>query len=247
MPPVLYPHPCRLCCTHTHAACVANAATMPCAAAGPSGGDLAHPGHEGIDHNRGEKKFPYAKGRLTALLGGMENVQLMGIPDRLRSQLVALLTIVKPDTTAAINFIFGFWICAFKGVYQCQLGRLRMSVRLLVPTRSCAQPCQPSPPTAHAFCPALPIAAHHSRNQPQDIGVSSLRLTNSGLFKPPHESPERDLCQPFRRSGVLLPHPSAPPFRPTPLPHPSAPPQPYPNPNPNPKPNATHRRAVRLC
>ena len=150
MPPVLYPHPCRLCCTYTHAACVANAATMPCAAAGPSGGDFPHPGHEGIDHNRGEKKFPYAKGRLTALLGGMENVQLMTIPDRLRSQLVALLTIVKPDTTAAINFIFGFWICAFKGVYQCQLGRLRMSVRLLVPTPSCAQPC-PAQPT-HRTC-----------------------------------------------------------------------------------------------
>jgi hypothetical protein len=48
---------------------------------------------DGIDHNRGEKKFPYAKSRLTTVLGGMENVQLMALPQRLRNLLVALLAI----------------------------------------------------------------------------------------------------------------------------------------------------------
>ena len=185
---------------------------MPCAAAGPSteGVDMT----VGIDHNRGEKKYPYAKSRLTTVLGGMEHVQMMNLPHRLMSQLVILLTSVKPDMAAALNLIYGFWICAFKGVYQCQLGRLRMSVRLLVPTPACAQPsrAQPSPPTAHAFCPALPIAAHHKRNQPQDHGGSSLRLTSNGLFKSPHESHVRDLCQPLRRSGV--PDPLQPLLRP---------------------------------
>ena len=42
---------------------------MPCAAAGPGSGDDAA---VGVDHNRGEKKFPYAKSRLTTVLGGME-------------------------------------------------------------------------------------------------------------------------------------------------------------------------------
>ena len=136
---------------------------MPCAAAGPGPGDDAA---VGVDHNRGEKKFPYAKSRLTTVLGGMENVQLMTIPQRLRNQLVTLLAIAKPDTTTALNLIFVFWICAFKGVYQCQLGRLRMSVCLLGPTLpvcpkqmlvpACAQPsANPNPNPCLCACSSL--------------------------------------------------------------------------------------------
>ena len=126
---------------------------MPCAAAGPGPGDDAA---VGIDHNRGEKKFPYAKSRLTTVLGGMENVQLMTIPQRLRNQLISLLAIAKPDTTTALNLIFVFWICAFKGVYQCQLGRLRMSVCLLGPTPACAQPsANPNPNPCLCACSSL--------------------------------------------------------------------------------------------
>jgi hypothetical protein len=209
-------HAACLCCTHTHAACVANAATMPCAAAGPSGGDLSHPGTEGIDHNRGEKKFPYAKARLTALMGGMENVQLMTIPHRLRSQLVTLLTIVKPDTTAAINFIFGFWICAFKSVYQCQLGRLRMSVRLLVPTPSFLRPAVPSP----AHPPHMPSVPHsqlqliiHEINSKISVSVA-IDLQTQGFS---NRRMNRLTCIYVNPFDVAVC------FCPTPLPHPSAP------------------------
>ena len=76
---------------------------MPCAAAGPGPGDDAA---VGVDHNRGEKKFPYAKSRLTTVLGGMENVQLMTIPQRLRNQLVTLAS--EPDTRALnLMYVFG--------------------------------------------------------------------------------------------------------------------------------------------
>ena len=145
---------------------------MPCAAAGPSteGVDMT----VGIDHNRGEKKYPYAKSRLTTVLGGMEHAQMMNLPHRLMSQLVILLTSVKPDMAAALNLIYGFWICAFKGVYQCQLGRLRMSVRLLVPTPpvalpvpSPAQPCpaQPSFSSPYSVPHSSPYSVPHSRLQ----------------------------------------------------------------------------------